>query len=73
MCGLFLTGPESRSVFEEARSLEVLTPGTFDRIQMTEQIKNQMTEKVAKGPKKYKNPKMNITVLYQIFPIFGPI
>ena len=26
MCGLFLTGPESRSVFEEARSLEVLTP-----------------------------------------------
>ena len=27
MCGLFLTGPESRSVFEEARSLEVLTPG----------------------------------------------
>ena len=25
MCGLFLTGPESRCVFEEARSLEVLT------------------------------------------------
>ena len=30
MCGLFLTGPESRSVFEEARSLEVLTPGYID-------------------------------------------
>ena len=27
MCGLFLTGAESRSVFEETRSLEVLTPG----------------------------------------------
>ena len=27
MCGLFLTDPEARSVFEEARSLEVLTPG----------------------------------------------
>ena len=26
MCGLFLTGPESRSIFKEARSLEVLTP-----------------------------------------------
>ena len=26
MCGLFLTGPESKSIFEEARSLEVLTP-----------------------------------------------
>ena len=26
MCGLFLTGPESRFIFEEARSLEVLTP-----------------------------------------------
>ena len=26
VCGLFLTGPESRSVFEEARSLEVSTP-----------------------------------------------
>ena len=25
MCGLFLTGPEPRSVFEEARILEVLT------------------------------------------------
>ena len=29
MCGLFLTGPESRSVFKEARSLEVLTPGGY--------------------------------------------
>ena len=26
MCGLFLTGQESRPIFEEARSLEVLTP-----------------------------------------------
>ena len=30
MCGLFLKGPESRSGFEEARSLEVLTPGGYN-------------------------------------------
>ena len=26
MCGLFLKGPEFRSIFEEARSLELSTP-----------------------------------------------
>ena len=43
MCGLFLTGPESRSVFEEARSLEVLTPYCTDRIKRRKLFKQILT------------------------------